>query len=241
MPQSSALSTHRWWPSAQLWEKLRFLGLTSWFSKFIPNYTTVIEPLRVLLLSDRLTLERRSEAFSASNVHSSVSVSDQSDKKSFKDLKEIQVTSAPLTLFDQNLPILVSTDTFNYGLGGVLSQLQPDNTKHIVALASCTLSAAERKDSIVETEALACMWAVEWWRTYLCVCQFTLRTDHQALTTLLQTKGMTRADMRIASGRPDCFRSSMMSFTGLEKRMLQLVYCQGILFLTLEWLLQNVN
>lgn len=132
------------------------MGLTSWFSKFIPNYTTVIEPLRVLLLSDTLTLERRSEAFSASNVHSSVSVSDQSDKKSFKDLKEIQVTSAPLTLFDQNLPILVSTDTFNSG-----SQLQPDNTKRIVALASCTLSAAERKDSIVETEALACMWAVE--------------------------------------------------------------------------------
>lgn len=212
------------------------MGLTSWFSKFIPNYTTVIEPLRVLLLSDTLTLERRSEAFSASNVHSSVSVSDQSDKKSFKDLKEIQVTSTPLTLFDQNLPILVSTDTFNSG-----SQLQPDNTKRIVALASCTLSAAERKDSIVETEALACMWAVERWRTYLCVCRFTLRTDHQALTTLLQTKGMTRADMRIASGRPDCFRSSMMSFTGLEKRMLQLVYCQGILFLTLEWLLQNVN
>ncbi len=26
-----------------------FLGLTSWYSKFIPNYATVVEPLRVLL------------------------------------------------------------------------------------------------------------------------------------------------------------------------------------------------
>ena len=29
-----------------------FLGLTSWYSKFIPNDATVMEPLRALLLKD---------------------------------------------------------------------------------------------------------------------------------------------------------------------------------------------
>ena len=29
-----------------------FLGLTSWYSKFIPNYATIVEPLRALLRKD---------------------------------------------------------------------------------------------------------------------------------------------------------------------------------------------
>lgn len=38
--------------------------------------------------------------------------------------------------------------------------------------------------------------------------RFTLRTDHQALTTLLSTKGMNRAGMRVArwSARLLCFQ-----------------------------------
>ena len=47
----------------------------------------------------------------------------------------------------------------------------------------CTLSAAERKYSTVEKEALACVWAVERWRIYVWGRRFILRTNHQALTT----------------------------------------------------------
>ncbi len=44
--------------------------------------------------------------------------------------------------------------------------------------------------------------------TYERMYRFTLRTDHQALTTLLSTKGMDRADMRVArwSRRLLCFQ-----------------------------------
>lgn len=41
------------------------------------------------------------------------------------------------------------------------------------------------------------VWAVEKWRPYLWGRHFMLRTDHCALTTLLATKGIGRAGMRV--------------------------------------------
>lgn len=46
-------------------------------------------------------------------------------------------------LYDPALPTYVTTDASHYGLGGVLSQLHPDNTDRIVAFASRTHSPAE--------------------------------------------------------------------------------------------------
>ncbi|KAL7882909.1 hypothetical protein SRHO_G00005670 [Serrasalmus rhombeus] len=128
-------------------------------------------------------------------------------QKSFQKVKELITKSSALALFDPALPTIVSTDASDYGIGGVLSQLHPDNTEKTVAFASCALTPTERKYSVVEKEALACIWTTERWRTYLWGTKFTLKTDHQALTTLLATRGMGCAGLRIArwSARLLCF------------------------------------
>ncbi|KAL7877191.1 hypothetical protein SRHO_G00038340 [Serrasalmus rhombeus] len=102
---------------------------------------------------------------------------------------------------------LPNTDASDYGIGGVLSQLHPGNTEKTVAFASHALTPTERKYSVVEKEALACVMTTERWRTYLWGTKFTLKTDHQVLTTLLATRGMGSAGLRIArwSARLLCF------------------------------------
>ncbi len=170
--------------------KLRsFLGLLSWYSKFIQNFASVVEPLRACL--------RKDAEFSWS----------EEAQNSFASVKELLVNSPALALYNPDLPTIISTDASDYGLGAVFSQILTDNSERTVAFASRTLTPAERKYSTVEKEALACVWAVEKWRTYLWGRTFKLRTDHQALTTLLTTKGGDRAGMRIArwAARLLCF------------------------------------
>ena len=107
--------------------------------------------------------------------------------------------SPALALFDPTLTTIVTTDASDYGLGAVLTQLHEDSTEETVTFASRMLTECECKYSTVEKEALACVWAIEKWRTYLWVRKFILRTDHSPLTTLLSSKGLGRARMRIAS------------------------------------------
>ncbi|KAK7895754.1 hypothetical protein WMY93_021079 [Mugilogobius chulae] len=192
-PSSDHLSAIAKAPAPQDMPALRsFLGLTSWFSKFIPNYATLVEPLRQKLkTSSQAELQWDKEA-----------------NESFIKLKQMLLDSPALSIYNPKLPTVITTDASDYGLGAVLTQFHPDNTERIVAFASRTLTPAERKYSTTEKEALACVWAVERWRTYVWGHRFTLRTDHQALTTLLNTKGMNRAGMRIArwSARLMCFQ-----------------------------------
>lgn len=84
-------------------------------------------------------------------------------QKSFEKVKELIVNSPALAIFDPALHTLVTCDDSDYGIGAVLTQIHADDSERTVAFASRSLSAAERKYSIVEKKALACVWAVERW------------------------------------------------------------------------------
>ena len=98
-----------------------FLGLTGWYSNFIPCYASVVEPLRALL--------RKNAEFKWTDAA----------QKAFSHLKKLIATSPALTLFDPALPTLVTTDACDYGIGAVLTQLHGD-TEKTVAFASSTLT-----------------------------------------------------------------------------------------------------
>lgn len=81
----------------------------------------------------------------------------------FQKVKELIAESPALALFDPALPTIVITDASDYGIGGILTLIHPDMSEGTVAFASRTLTAAERKYSVVEKEPLACAWAIEQW------------------------------------------------------------------------------
>ena len=131
-------------------------------------------------------------------------------QNSFEEVKQLLVDSPAIALFEPTVQTVISTDASDYWLGAVFAEVQRDGAEKPVAFASRTLSTAERKYSIVEKEALASVWATEKWQTYLWGRHFTHRIDHQALTTLLTTKGIGRAGMCI------CFDYNVIYWLGSQ-------------------------
>ena len=156
------------------------LGSLGFYSKFVPGYSTRVEPLRRQLRKDAGGFVWTREMDAA-----------------FNDVREAILNSEALAMFDPSLPTVVTTDASDVGLGAVLSQVHPEGEK-VVAFASSTLNSAQRRYSVSEREGLACVWACEKWHKYVWGQDFVLRTDHAALKSLLTAKGIGRAGMRMA-------------------------------------------
>src|SRR6185437_4125866 len=77
-------------------------------------------------------------------------------------------------------------DASNVGLGGVLSQLDDNNVLRPCAYASRKLSPQEIRYSVRELEALAIVWAIDKFSTYLRPKKFVVWTDQPSLQWLLK-------------------------------------------------------
>ena len=160
-----------------------FLGLIQYYHKYLPHLASQISPIRQALKADIDPLPMSHEL-----------------KASINEVKQSLFCSKALAPFDIRLPTRVTTDASYKGLGAVLSQIHPCGSERVVAFASKSLSSAEEKYSVLELEALACIWAVERWHTYLWGRHFKLMTDHCPLTTIYGPSNK-RASHRVSRWR----------------------------------------
>ena len=150
-----------------------FLGLINYYACFIPHLAKIAHPLR------RLTRD---------NVPWEWGVKQE---EAFRALK-LAITSAPLLrLPDPTKQFILYTDACIYGLGAVLHQVFEDG-EHPIGYASRTISKAEAKWPIRDLEALAILWAYEFFNVYLEGSKVLIYTDHQSLKWLFEPTASSR-------------------------------------------------
>ena len=125
-----------------------FLGLTSYYRRFIPVFASRSKPLA--------DLTKKKCKF----------VWNKDAQKSFDDLQHC-LTSAPiLRCPDFSLPFKLYTDACEYGIGAVLAQETP-NGEVVIAYASRLLKSSERKYGVLQKEALGIVWSLKHFYPYL--------------------------------------------------------------------------
>ena len=132
-----------------------YLGLLSYYTKFLPNLSTVLAPLYQLLRAVVSWHWGREQS------------------QAFQKSKDLLLSSQVLVHFHPNLDIVLACDASDYGLGAVLSHSLPDGSEKPVAFVSRTLSDSERKYSQIKKEALACVVGVTRFRSFLYGHRFT--------------------------------------------------------------------
>lgn len=173
-----------------------FIGLINFVSRFIPHYSTVTAPLRVLL--------KKNSVFRWSDEQ----------RKAFQTLKDSAATMKA-AMFDPSARICLLTDASPVGLGAVLLQYkEKSESPEIVAFASHSLTPAERNYAQIEREALAIVWGCEKFRMYLLGRTFDLLTDHKPLELIFGPKSRPNARLERWLVRLQCFDYNIRHIAG---------------------------
>ena len=160
------------WPVPRNVKDLRsFLGLCSYYRKFVKDFATVAKPLHDLTKKD------------CQYVWSAQC------QEAFKKLKE-SLISAPILSYPTETDLFVlDTDASGVGVGVVLSQVQNGQEKVISYFSnSKCLSKPERKYCVTRRELLAIVYAVKTFHHFLYGRHFLIRTDHGALRWIMNFK-----------------------------------------------------
>lgn len=186
------------WPVPKTLKELRsFIGLTSYFRRFMPSFTQRAKALHQLV----------TEKVPAGNQkhRKTISIEDEwtaEHQAAFVDLKD-GLCNAPVLGYPRyDLPFTVETDACDRGLGAVLTQIQ-EGKRRVIAYASRGLRKGETNKanySSKKLELLALKWAVtDKFADYLHGTRFEVLTDNNPLTYLFKSKRLTALEQRWAN------------------------------------------
>ena len=154
------------WPTpTNAKEVLQFLGLASYYRRYIQNFADIAHPLHQLTNKDTKFQwsEECQQAFSTLITR----------------LSSDPILRCP----DFSQPFTLYTDASDTGLGAVLQQ-----GDSVIAYLSRALKAAEKHYSVIEKECLALVYAVHQFKHYLLGRPFVVYTDHNPLQWLSAQK-----------------------------------------------------
>ena len=173
-PDKSKTKVVQGWPIPRNITDVRsFLGLCSYYRKFVPHFSTRAGPLTQLL--------EAGQEFQWSSTC----------QEAFEDLKAA-LTGNEIMAYpcDDGLYIL-DTDASDTGVGATLSQWSEKWEKYEerpLVYASKSLTKTQRRYCVTRRELLAIVTFVQQFRHFLLGKQFLIRTDHSALRWIMSFK-----------------------------------------------------
>jgi hypothetical protein len=146
-----------------------FVGMVSFYRRFIPNMAKIVEPLT------RLT--RKHVQFHWDNTC----------EDAFNTLKFALCSTEVLAFPDMSKPFILYTDSSDYCIGALLAQ-DTDEGERPIQYLSHQLSGTQRRWPIIEKEAYAIIFAIQKLRHYLYGSKFTIKCDHKPLKFLFSAE-----------------------------------------------------
>ena len=159
-----------------------FNGMVSYYRKYIEQLTKIMTPLIQATTEKKLEWTRELQT-------------------AFNNCKSVFLSEKVLALPNFDLPFNVAADACEYGVGGVLSQQDPNDSTQVqvenisskkikrperpIAFFSKQLNKQQIKYSATERELLAIVLTVEQFRQFLHGTHFKIYSDHQPLKYLL--------------------------------------------------------
>jgi hypothetical protein len=166
-------SIREWSAPKNVIEIRSFMGLESYYRRFIGELSKIAHPIT--------SLQRKGMKFQWTS----------DSERSFQHLKQL-LTSAPiLNIVDPNEDFIVCTDACNEGLGRVLSQ-----NGFVICYESRKLKEHERNYATHDLELAAIVHALRKWTQYLMGKRFELRTDHNGLKYLFDQPNLNARQSR---------------------------------------------
>ena len=156
--------------NAQQLRSFLVIGLLHYYGKFVDNLSSLLHPLNQLLKAGS------SWKWSAKCY------------KAFQQAKERLASAPVLAHYDITQKLKLAADASSYGIGAVISHVYDNGSERPIAYASRTLSRSEKNYSQIDKEALALIFGVQKFHTYLYGRNFILVTDHKPLVMLLGPK-----------------------------------------------------
>ncbi len=141
----------------------RFLGMANYLSRYVPNYSSITQPLRPLLKDDV------NWAWAASH------------DAAFGRVKQLIASAPVLRFFDPAKPVLIQTDASSTGLGSCLLQ-----DEQPVAYVSRALTGPETRYAQIEKELLAIVFACNKFTQYVYGRHTIVHSDHKPLEVIFK-------------------------------------------------------
>ncbi|GBG61582.1 hypothetical protein CBR_g22379 [Chara braunii] len=147
-----------------------FLGLASYYRRFIKGFATIAGPLTNLLRKDQ-----------------SLIWTPECDQ-AFSKLKAAFISALVLIRPDPKKSFVIITDWQPEAISAILAQVGPSGLESVVEYASKSVPACKRNYAAPTGECYAALWGINHFRAYLYGRKFTLVTDHEPLLAMKKSK-----------------------------------------------------